>query len=99
MQKFIENHADNCFSGCMTVRNALKFWCDPRSISGRCDNRQAEIQCTIIRFLISSKYLSYVERNRRHEAKLSSQPTQFEIKKLAQRSISQRAQTTKSDFY
>lgn len=63
MKKFIENHTNNCFSGCMTVKNALEFWCDPRSISGRCDNRQTEIQCTIIRFLMSSKNSSDVERN------------------------------------
>lgn len=64
MQEFIENNAENdCFSGCMTVRNALKFWCDPRSVSGRCDNRQTDIQCAIIRFLMSSKNSSDVERN------------------------------------
>lgn len=63
MRKFIENHKNNCFSGCMTVKNALEFWCDPRSISGRCDNRQTELQCTIIRFLMSSKNSSDVERN------------------------------------
>ena len=65
MQNFIDDHTedDHCFSGCMTVKTALKFWCDPRSISGNCDNRQTEVQCTIIRFLISGKNSSDVERD------------------------------------
>lgn len=63
MQNFINDHTENCFSGCMTVKTAIEFWCDPRSISGNCDNRQTEVQCTIIRFLMSGKNSSDVERD------------------------------------
>ena len=65
MQHFIDDHTEDsdCFSGCMTVKTALKFWCDPRSISDNCDNRQTEVQCTIIRLLMSGKNSSDVERD------------------------------------
>ena len=64
MKKFINENANkgDCYSGCMTVETACQFWSDPKAISGRCDNHEIEILCTNIRFLMSSKNSSEVER-------------------------------------
>ena len=64
LEEFItENKGKNdCFSKCMTIETALEFWKNPDAISGRCDNRQADVLCTIIRFLMTAKNQSNVER-------------------------------------
>lgn len=65
LKEFIKQNEgkSDCFSKCMTVETALKFWRNPEVISGSCDNRGADILCTIIRFLMSSKNSSNVERD------------------------------------